>query len=141
MKNISKDDHFTYGVFFVFGTLKMILSERVRHDDQGTAMVRVLSFSKNKHEFYPFIYSQVNSVAPGGAAEKCGIRSGDVVYSIDDTNVLNSPFCDSESLISSQDSWRRNISSCALGQEQTNRTGKILTSDDGDTSKTSNLSV
>ena len=32
------------GVFFVFGTLKMILSERVRHDDQGTAMVRVLSF-------------------------------------------------------------------------------------------------
>ena len=56
LKNISKDDHFTYGVFFVFGTLKMILSERVRHDDQGTAMVRVLSFSKNYYEFYPLLY-------------------------------------------------------------------------------------
>ena len=98
-------------------------------------------FRRTKHEFYPFIYSQVNSVAPGGAAEKCGIRSGDVVYSIDDTTVLNSPFCDVVKLISSQSSYvivlRR-----ALGQEQTNRTGKILTSDDGDdVSKTSNLSI
>ena len=87
-----------------------------------------------------YICPQVNSVAPDGAAEKCGIRSGDVVYSIDDTNVLNSPFCDVVKLISSQDSYvlvlRR-----ALGQDQGNRTGKILTSDDGDTSKTSNLSV
>ena len=53
LKNISKDDHFSYGVFFVFGTLKMILSERVRHDDQGTAMVRVLSFSKNETRILP----------------------------------------------------------------------------------------
>ena len=39
--NIGEDDNnYSYGVFFVFGTLKMILSERVRHDNQGTAMVR-----------------------------------------------------------------------------------------------------
>ena len=39
--NIGEDDNnYSYGVFFVFGTLKMILSERVRYDNQGTAMVR-----------------------------------------------------------------------------------------------------
>lgn len=70
---------------------------------------------------------QVNSVAPDGAAERCGIRSGDIVYSIDDTNVLNSSFCDVVKLIKS-DSYvlvlRRHRT------QSNNGTGKILTSDD-----------
>ena len=70
---------------------------------------------------------QVNSVAPDGAAERCGIRSGDIVYSIDDTNVLNSSFCDVVKLIKS-DSYvlvlRR------YRTQGNNGTGKILTSDD-----------
>jgi C-terminal processing protease CtpA/Prc len=117
--NVQEDPDYFYGVYFVFGTLQMILSERVRNDCQGIAMV--------------------NSVASGGAAETCGIRSGDIVYSINDTNVLKSSFCNVVKLMriySESGSYVLVLRRRRKGNsfENIRKSGKIFTSDGNATS-------